>query len=112
MRVYAFDFFNTLDQPHNEDIRMLARRLFAEGHEVHIVSAISPGLPLDNDEAYAQMLKALDVPFTRIHRVDHNPALKVEVLKKIQAVAFYDDLLENVLAARAAGFFTFHVRKP
>jgi hypothetical protein len=104
---FAFDFFGTLDA--HEDVRELARGFFAAGHQVHIVSSISPGLPMDSDEAYALMLKNLSVPFTKIWRVDHNPELKVAVLKEIHATAFWDDVKENVAAARAAGFSTCHV---
>jgi len=106
--VYAFDFFNTLDGSDPElhvKVRGLARTLFALRSEVHIVSAISPGLPMD----YEGMLKELYVPFTQIHRVDHDPVLKVEVLRKIKAVGFWDDLLANVEAARAAGISACHV---
>src|SRR5258707_10929981 len=97
MAVLAFDFFNTLDA--HEDVRQLARTAHARGHEVHVVSAISPGLPFD----YASALAALDVPVTAVHRVDHDPALKVAVLREIRAYAFWDDLAANVDAARRAG---------
>lgn len=105
--VFAFDFFNTLDK--HEDIRELARKFFREGHEVHIISAVSPGLPIDNDDAYTAMLEMLKVPFTKIHRVDHRPDLKVDVLLTINARAFWDDLSENVEAARESGISTCHV---
>lgn len=103
MAVFAFDFFNTLDA--HPKVRAVARFLAAQGHDIHVVSAISPGLPCD----YAGMLKALDVPHMAIHRVDHKPELKVEVLKTIGAQGFWDDVLENVQAARAVGFKTCHV---
>jgi hypothetical protein len=105
---FAFDFFGTLDT--HEDVRDAARMVFRCGHEVHIVSSISPGLPMDNDESYAGMLRRLNVPFTKIWRVDHNPQLKVAALREIGEVeAFWDDVLENVEAARAAGFKAYHV---
>ncbi len=97
MSAYAFDFFNTLDT--YAGVREIARALFSKGQEVHVVSAISPGLPMD----YEGMLKSLDVPFTAIHRVDHDPKLKVEVLLRIEARGFWDDLFANVDAARRAG---------
>lgn len=105
MAVYAFDFWGTLqgDKEVNETVRELARQLHNLGQEVHIVSAISPGLPLDSDEAYAKMLGELRVHFTKVHRVDHVPALKVEVLKRIGAARFWDDVPDYVNAARAAG---------
>ncbi len=87
----------------------LAARLYREGNEIHIVSAISPGLPLDNDEAYGSMLQQLLVPFTKIHRVDHVPAQKVEVLKRIKADGFWDDTESYVMAARDAGIKSCHV---
>jgi hypothetical protein len=99
--IYAFDFWVTLT--HSAPTRELARRLYVEGNEIHIVSAISPGLPLDNDAAYATMLEQLQVPFTAIHRVDHVAEQKVEVLKKIHAVEFWDDMPNYVEAATAAG---------
>jgi hypothetical protein len=100
-KVYAFDFWVTLtDRP---KIRALARKYFKRGHEVHIVSAISPGLPLDNDESYAQMMHVMKVPYTEIHRTDHVAAQKVEVLLKIKADCFWDDTPAYVEAARAAG---------
>jgi len=101
-KVYAFDFFNCLETC--AWIRREARAYYNEGHEVHIVSAISPGLPLDSDEAYANMLENINVPYTKIWRVDHDPNLKVEVLRRIKADMFFDDDIENVLAAQAAGF--------
>jgi predicted ABC-type sugar transport system permease subunit len=101
--VFAFDFFGTLDT--NESVRDLARASFKLGHEVHIVSAISPEIPFD----YFGALIAMGVPYTAVHRVDHVPALKVEVLKRIRADGFWDDVKENVDAARQAGFFTCHV---
>lgn len=105
--VLAFDFFNTLDT--HEDVRVIARELHARGDQIHIVSAISPGLPMDNDDAYAGMLKRLKVPFTAIHRVDHKPELKLEVLKRIGAYGFWDDVKENVELARANSILTCHV---
>ena len=107
MMVFAFDFFGTLTD--HENVRQFARDCFARGHEVHIVSSISPGLPLDSDEAYAEMLGDLKVPFTKVHRVDHNPALKLEVLKRIGAIAFWDDVKANVDLARAHGISSCHV---
>jgi len=95
---FAFDFFNTLDT--HEEVRAVARQLHAWGHEIHIVSAISPGLPYNYDLA----LDSLSIPFTQVHRVDHSPALKVAVLKELQVRGFWDDLPENVNAAREAGF--------
>jgi hypothetical protein len=113
--VYAFDFWNTL-YPMNDAARRqcammqgLVSALHDSGNEIHIVSAISPGLPLDNDEAYARMLGEINVPFTKIHRVDHVPALKVEVLKRIGAGGFWDDSEVNVIAAREAGIPSNHV---
>jgi len=102
-KVFAFDFWNTVDTPERADVRELIRALFVQGHEIHIVSAISPGLPLDNDESYTKMLNDLAVPFTAIHRVDHSPALKVEVLLRIKADGFWDDLFDNYYAALCAG---------
>lgn len=109
--VFAFDFFNTLDTPAREDVRGLVRKLHALGHEIHIVSAISPGLPMDNDEAYAKVLGELNVPFTKVWRVDHKPELKVAVLLNIRATAYWDDVLDYVNAARVAGISTCHVGK-
>ena len=106
--VYAFDFWNTLTS-HGE-LRDLARQFYKNGHEVHIVSAISPGLTLDNDSSYEMMLNALDVPFTEIHRVDHKAELKVEVLQRIKADEFWDDTEEYVQAARKAGFISHKVK--
>lgn len=101
-RVYAFDFWGTLtDHP---KIRDLARDYYSRGHEVHIVSAISPGLDLDSDSAYAQLLDEIGVPFTAIHRTDHIPSQKVAVLQKIKADCFWDDTLMYVKAAAEAGF--------
>lgn len=99
--VYAFDFFNTLDT--HEWVRALARALYWSGHEVHVVSSISPGLPMDNDAAYRAALWNIKVPFTAIHRVGHDPALKVGVLRKIGADEFWDDVQANVDAASAIG---------
>jgi hypothetical protein len=106
---FAFDFFGTLDT--HEDVRRIARWLHGLGHEVHVVSAISPGLPMDNDEAYAEALGALGVPFTKIWRVDHDPALKTAVLRQIAARAFWDDVEDYVTAARAVGISTCWVGK-
>jgi len=103
-RRYAFDFWVTLtDHP---EIRSLVRKLYSQGHEIHIVSAISPGLPLDNDEAYARLLQRLNVPFTKIWRTDHVPEQKVEVLCSIKADGFWDDDPAYISAARRAGFKT------
>lgn len=104
---FAFDFFGTLET--HEPVRELARKLYAQGHEIHIVSSISPGLPMDSDDAYASVLEGLRVPFTKIWRVDHNPELKVAVLRQLNANAFWDDVAANVDAARRAGFSTCHV---
>lgn len=101
-RVYAFDFWGTLtDHP---EIRQIARDYYSRGHEVHIVSAISPGLDMDSDHAYTQILDQIGVPFTAIHRTDHVPAQKVAVLKKIKADCFWDDTPAYVKAAAEAGF--------
>ncbi len=99
MKRWGFDFFGTLTHPNAEPIRALARELFAQGDEIHIVSAISPGLPMD----YAGMLKELNVPFTAVHRCDHVPAEKVAILKALKCAGFWDDTKENVNAARMAG---------
>lgn len=99
---YAFDFFDTLT--HHEPIRELARRLFAEGHDIHIVSSVSPGLPIDNDGWYAAALDQLQVPFTKVHRVDHGPELKVKTLRLIKADGFWDNDARNIAAALEAGF--------
>ncbi len=105
--VFAFDFFGTLET--HETVRALARGFAHHGHDVHIVTAVSPGLPIDNDEWYAAVLVQLGVPFKKIWRVDHKPELKVAVLERIGAVAFWDDVKENVDAARRAGFSVCHV---
>lgn len=105
--IFAFDFFNTLDT--HEDVRQVARSLFAKGHEVHIVSAISPGLPLDSVAAYSAMLGELKVPFTKVWRVDHVPQLKIDVLTTIRADGFWDDVKENVDLARKNRIMTCHV---
>lgn len=110
MKKFAFDMFGTLTD--HEAVRAIAREVHAKGHEVHIVSAISPGVPWDNDEWYTSALAGLRVPFTKIHRCDHddNGHLKVEILRAIGNVAgFWDDLQSNVLAARVAGIPTCHV---
>ncbi len=107
--IYAFDFWITLTN--SEPTRELARKLYFEGHEVHIVSAISPGLPLDNDEVYSSMLAQLNVPYTAIHRTDHVPEQKVAVLRAINADEFWDDDPQYVDAATAAGFRAHLVRK-
>ena len=101
MKRFAFDFFNTLygKQPYIEEVRQLARDIHAKGHEIHIVSAISPGLPCP----YEALLAEMNVPWTKIHRVDHLAELKVAVLIEIQAAGFWDDLDENVEAAILAG---------
>jgi hypothetical protein len=101
-KVYAFDFWVTLTE--RVAIRELARKAFRSGHEVHIVSAISPGLPLDNDQAYAKMLDDMGVRFTAIHRVDHVAEQKVAVLREIKADCFWDDTPAYIDAAREAGF--------
>lgn len=101
-KVLAFDFWVTLTE--RPKIRAIARRAFRAGHEVHIVSAISPGLPLDNDAAYAMMLANLGVPFTAIHRTDHVAAEKVRVLRNIRCDEFWDDDTKYLEAARDAGF--------
>jgi hypothetical protein len=106
-RVYAFDFWVTLTD--HAEVRELSRRLYAAGHLIHVVSAISPGLPLDSDFAYRAMLEKLDVPCSAIHRVDHVAAQKVRVLRAIKADGFWDDSPEYVLAARQAGIPTCHV---
>jgi len=110
VKVYAFDFWNTLTN-HGE-LRDLARQYYKDGHEVHIVSAISPGLPMDSDHYYELMLQAIKVPFTAIHRVDHKAELKIEVLHSIQADEFWDDTEEYVQAARNAGFLSHLVGDP
>ena len=99
---YAFDFWVTLTD--HSEIRDLARKLYRRGHEIHIVSAISPGLPLDSDAAYEMMLDQLGVPFTKIWRTDHIPEQKVAVLRQVQPANFWDDDPKYVQAARDAGF--------
>jgi FMN phosphatase YigB (HAD superfamily) len=102
-KVYAFDYWGTITD--HEDIRVLICELYSRGHQIHIVSAISPGLPTANWEAYERMLThSQHVPFTAIHLVDHNPEQKVQVLQNIQANCFWDDTPANVAAARRAGF--------
>lgn len=109
--VLAFDFFVTLtDHP---EIRSLALSRGLAGDSIHIVSAISPGLPLDNDKFYLGKLKewgflGIDVV---VHRVDHVAAEKVRVLREIGANAFWDDTLEYVTAARDVGIPSCHVGK-
>ena len=101
-KVYAFDFWVTLTE--HAELRALVRKLYRRGHKIHIVSAISPGLPLDSDDAYAGMLLNMGVPYHVIHRVDHVPEQKVKVLDRIQADEFWDDDPQYVDAARQAGF--------
>lgn len=115
---FAFDFFGTLFPSREQEwdrCEQLCKltRVLARVGEIHIVSAVSPGLPMDRDEAYAELLQKLDVPFTKIWRVDHKPELKVAALKQLRVgemlpgiPAFWDDVEANVAAARAEGFST------
>jgi FMN phosphatase YigB (HAD superfamily) len=99
--IYAFDFFGTLDT--SEAVRELARQLYRDGNEIHVISALAPVLRFD----YREALRLLKVPVHKIHRVGvlNTPAQKVKVLKQIEAAGFWDNSPENVEAARRAGIW-------
>lgn len=104
-RKFAFDWGGSLEN--NSYLRQLARDLYLDGHEVHIIAAagITP-----SDETYASWFAVMNIPYTSFHRVldvglgaKHIADGKVAKMLELGCHILYDDNQNNIDAVLEAG---------
>lgn len=100
--IYAFDFGNVLSN--RPRLCVFANALMDAGHEVHVVTA-NPDLSVDMPAC----LRAVGVRYTSVRLCldDFDPSAvarrKQEILRELHADVFFDDVEQNVDAAKAIG---------
>lgn len=119
MSIYAFDLDGTLDVP---AIARLARDLYAAGHKIHVVTGWLDPICKDIElvrQSKTQKLEALGVPYHEMHLVrapvrDFSivAKAKAEILKKIEAGLFIDDMIEFAQASFSVGVSSLCVYPP